>query len=156
MSRNFPLRTPGVEMFVGGVMTLEWQNFFRDIYSEGEWDPELEFGGASVGLTYSSRSGRFAIVANNLYVYTIGIVLTSKGTSVGAATISLPTTANSCPFSSMFITAGVTVVPPILIRSTGTSQVQMGQYNAGAFIAITDSDFANNSSFEISGFYFAP
>jgi hypothetical protein len=60
--------------------------------TEGSWTPAIAFGGASTGITYTTQGGQtFAI--GNLTIATFNVVLSSKGSSTGSATISLPTTA---------------------------------------------------------------
>jgi len=53
-----------------------------DDYEEGSFTPSITFGGASVGMTYSTRVGTYVKVGQfvNCYMY---ILLTNKGTSVG-------------------------------------------------------------------------
>jgi hypothetical protein len=53
-----------------------------DDYEEGSFTPTITFGGASVGITYSSRVGTYVKVGSlvNCYLY---ILLTSKGSSTG-------------------------------------------------------------------------
>lgn len=50
------------------------------------WTPSLQFGGASVGITYSQQIG-FAFNFGKLIVAFFQLVLTSKGSSTGVATI---------------------------------------------------------------------
>jgi len=53
-----------------------------DDYEEGSFTPSVTFGGASVGITYSSRVGTYVKVGQlvNCYMY---ILLTNKGSSTG-------------------------------------------------------------------------
>ena len=57
----------------------------------GSWTPVVAFGGASVGITYTSRTGDFTRIGNMVF-FVINIVLSSKGSSTGAFTITLPST----------------------------------------------------------------
>lgn len=64
-----------------------------DDYEEGSWTPTLAFGGASVGITYSARQGRYTKVGNVVTAWCY-IFLSSKGSSTGNTSISgLPFTA---------------------------------------------------------------
>lgn len=75
----------------GATTTSE---LFSD-YEEGSWSPVLEFGGASVGVTYSVQSGSYTKIGN-LVTGRFIIVLSNKGSSTGTATISgLPYTVGS-------------------------------------------------------------
>ena len=62
---------------------------------------QLQFGGASTGITYSAQLGRYTKIGR-MVIATGNIVLTSKGTSTGAAQIAgLPfTAANDGIYSS--------------------------------------------------------
>jgi hypothetical protein len=50
------------------------------------WTPTLRFGGASVGLTYSTQIGRYTRIGNMVFCR-MRIVLTNKGSSTGTCTI---------------------------------------------------------------------
>jgi len=64
-----------------------------DDYEEGTFTPAIEFGGASVGITYSQQQGFYTKIGN-LVTCQIRIFLTNKGSSSGDATITgLPFTA---------------------------------------------------------------
>lgn len=65
---------------VSDVDLLDW-------YEEGTFTPALNFGGNSVGLTYSSRSGQYTRIGNVLY-YNLYIEVSDIGSSVGDAFIS--------------------------------------------------------------------
>jgi hypothetical protein len=66
-----------------------------DDYEEGTWTPELEFGGATTGITYNNRIGSYTKTGNVVTVF-CKIHLTSKGTATGSAQISgLPYNANA-------------------------------------------------------------
>lgn len=66
-----------------------------DWYEEGTFVPVLEFGGASVGLTYTFRAGWFTRIGNKVF-FSIHVIINSNGSSEGAATVSgLPYAADS-------------------------------------------------------------
>lgn len=56
-------------------------------YSEGSWTPSLKFGGASVGITYTTQVGRYVKIGNVVHIFG-RITTSSKGSSVGDATVS--------------------------------------------------------------------
>jgi len=60
-----------------------------DDYEEGTFTPTLQFGGAATGITYGVQLGRYTKVGR-LVTATFAIRLTSKGSSTGNATVSLP------------------------------------------------------------------
>jgi hypothetical protein len=56
--------------------------------------PTLRFGGGSTGITYTTQLGRYTRVGN-LVAFNIVLILTSKGSSTGSATIAgLPVSAS--------------------------------------------------------------
>lgn len=65
---------------------------FDAFYETGTWTPTVSFGGGSTGLTTSSSYGHYLKVGSLCYAYG-RMVLTSKGTSIGNAELSLPLTA---------------------------------------------------------------
>ena len=58
-------------------------------YDEGEWTPVLKFGGANTGMTHSVGTpyGNYTQIGD-LFFLTGVFILTAKGSSTGAATIS--------------------------------------------------------------------
>lgn len=82
------LGVTGITTATGGVAfansnvagnTLDW-------YEEGTFTPSLLFGGAAVGMTYTSRSGNFVRIGS-LVFFRLAMVLSAKGSSTGTATI---------------------------------------------------------------------
>ncbi len=123
-----------------------------DDYEEGSWTPVLEFGGASVDITYSIQAGEYTKVGR-IVVVSAFIILTSKGTSIGDATIT------GLPFA---IAAGLGFYPPALLRVASINFADFIQAfapqtlshiviaestNAGLYSTITNGNFANNSQF---------
>lgn len=53
---------------------------------QGTWTPVLAFGGASVGITYSTQSAKFTKIGRVVFMECL-LVLTSKGSSTGTAAI---------------------------------------------------------------------
>lgn len=123
--------------------------------------PVLAFGGASVGITYTTQFAAYQRVGNvvNFKIY---IVLSSKGSSTGNATITgLPvTSANDGAPGDLYMTT----VNSALATTTSfmgeigpnVTSVTLNGFNAatGATAALTDVQFANNSQIKITGSYF--
>lgn len=57
-----------------------------DDYEEGTWTPVMRFGGASVGVTYTTQLGQYTKVGNVCHIQG-NITLSAKGSSTGAASI---------------------------------------------------------------------
>ena len=127
-----------------------------DDYEEGTFTPVLQFGGASVGITYSIQVGRYTKIGNNVSV-SMQITLTSKGTSTGAATISgLPFVSNSNVPSALSIRATAITFADFLtgfIAASSTVFTLNETTNAGASTTLADTDFANTSLIIVSAFY---
>jgi hypothetical protein len=136
-----------------------------DAYADGgtansggvTWTPTLAFGGASVGITYDTRVGRYTRVGNMIVAHCY-IKLTSEGSSVGDATIGgLPTSANLTGLragAGIGNVANITFADQIFARigANETAVTLTETTNAGAETALTDADFTATSeiSFTIS------
>lgn len=113
--------------------------------------PVLKFGGGTTGITYSVQSGLYDLDGEWLQG-TIAIILTSKGSSTGAAVITgLPITvpnsnANTAPAALRI--SNITYGGMIQAFATiNTSQIGLEQVAAatGVLTNITDANFANTS-----------
>jgi len=130
-----------------------------DDYEEGTWTPGIAFGEGTVGITYNEtfRYGKYTKIGNIVFFTGIA-VLTSKGTSVGSATITgLPFTIGS---NSIFIASiqlvKVSFANQQFAKGEGVETV-IHLYEvteAGAMTVLNNADFADDSDFSISGFYF--
>lgn len=132
-------------------------------YIQGTFTPVLRFGGASVGITYSSQFGQYNQVGNVVY-FSIQIILTSKGSSTGTASISgFPVTSSSTsgnvsfPIPFMYkITLTATYTQ--MYSAVGNSSVicTLAQANAigSASVVVDNTSFANDSVIGFQGFYF--
>jgi hypothetical protein len=58
-----------------------------DDYEEGTFTPTLTFGGASVGMTYTTQVGAYTKIGNRVF-FDLNVVLTNKGSSTGLAAVS--------------------------------------------------------------------
>ncbi len=128
-----------------------------DDYHEGNWVPTLQFGGAAVGMTYTTRGGVFVKVGRNVFV-TGRITLSAKGTSTGSATVtSLPFTSQdyaglSMPYYSNF--AGLTGYTPMPLVNP-LQQLFDFRTSGGATgsLNLTDVHFSNTADLIFSGVY---
>jgi hypothetical protein len=142
-----------------GKAVLDW-------YEEGTWTPVLSFGGASVDITYGTQEGRYVRIGSWVHAQ-CSIILTSKGSSTGVASIAGLTFTVFSGFSGRGgggaagywanFAAGLTST--IICRSdqaaTTVSVWKTG--GAGVPTQLQDTDFANNSqlnfhvSYKVSG-----
>jgi hypothetical protein len=126
--------------------------------SSGTWTPTLVFGGASVGMTFSMRTGGYVKIGQ-LVTLTVSIRLSAKGSSTGDAAFdpgSLP-----FPLSSRLNPLGVFSVSWYNNMVGITSlwwvgiDANMSFYKIGAItpVFMDDTSFANTSEFYLAGFY---
>lgn len=128
-----------------------------NVYGSGDtlrsWTPTLTFGGNSVGITYSVQTGSVQRASGGGYLAQASIVLTSKGSSTGAAQIA------NFPYNCSLPTAN----PPSVLQNmsglTGSVQVQglsplttasFVQFTATGVAALQDSNFTNTSAINIT------
>ena len=121
--------------------------------------PTVEFGGGSVGITYTAQQGYYAALGSIVH-FTIYIVLSNKGSSTGALRITgLPITSNGSSnhytalgtllnnFATTVVTQGMAYIQP------GLTSIDLQRFAAGAVVAVTDADATNTAAMMISGSY---
>ena len=115
-----------------------------DDYRELAWTPSLLFGGAAVGMTYTTQVGWYTKWGRVIFAG-LNIALSAKGASVGAATITGLPYAPVGNTSVVPYYAGMSGIANVfLFRITGAGCVL---YDMGATgpTALTDTNFNNNS-----------
>jgi hypothetical protein len=130
-----------------------------DDYEEGAWTPELQFGGASVGITYSNQGGTYTKIGRQVTVNGF-FSLTSKGSSTGDATITgLPFTLGTG--ISYYSTAswrceGVSFANQLVAHAApATSILRFSEMTeAGVVTTITNAEFGASATAMISFTYF--
>lgn len=137
----------------------KFSNTTQSDYGAATFTPVLEFGGGTTGITYTSQVGRFKRVDSIVYIQ-VSMLLTSKGSSTGTATISgLPFAARTLEVNllmgieNLTFSAGYSL--PIGFTVLGSSSI--GLYQEGTIVAgavMTNVNFANNTLVTIQGFYF--
>jgi hypothetical protein len=130
-----------------------------DDYEEGTWTMGLAFGGASVGVTYVDNTGAYTKIGRQVTV-TGYLALSSKGSSTGSAFLTgLPfTISNSNSAYSISSLRFTTVTFANQFQAQGvinTTTIEFSEITeAGVLTALTDADFANNSTLIVSFTYF--
>lgn len=119
----------------------------------GNYVPSIAFGGASVGVTYGSQVGAWTRVGY-LYYTTGSIILTSKGSSVGAVTI-------LCPAMPVNFTGGhvaikaysnmSTAVPMWLDPQAASKTLALMSYGATGGAALTNTNINNTTNIHWAG-----
>jgi hypothetical protein len=114
----------------------------------GSYTPTLRFGGGSTGITYSSQSGRYTTIGN-VCIYSFDIRLSSKGSSTGAAEISLPVNVGGLNGSGAVgqyrnmtsISSAMSIIPGGAANAGWLSIETAG----GGGTAVTNSNFTNTT-----------
>lgn len=114
------------------------------------WTPVLNFGGASVGVTYSSQSGLVSRTSDGGFEGAFTITLASKGSSTGAATITgLPYGCSSGQaFSPARSYSGISASAGVVLGldSSIPSIITLSSPGATGYTAVADTAFTNTSS----------
>jgi hypothetical protein len=148
----------GALTFTGSsfINTVTTNTFLYNGYSN-TYTPVLAFGGASVGITYATQSGIYYTVGKLVYV-DLTIILSSKGSSSGNASITLPFTANSTIASTLVVQTNANTFPSgatyvtAFVGASGTTCSLTGS-GAATNTALADTNFANSTTVRISGSY---
>lgn len=120
-----------------------------DDYEEGTCTIVLAFGGASVGVAYTTRSAIYTKVGNKVIVHGL-IILSSKGSSTGAATITgLPFTSNASnrAMGSIMLGTAATLNGPVPTVAASSTVITLfnGTATAAGYAAMTDTNFTNTT-----------
>lgn len=133
---------------------------YLDWYEESTFIPSITFGGASVGVTYGTRTGKFTRIGN-VVTFTITIILTSNGTSTGSVAITgLPYAVESDTSFSMIPFEGIIGLFPGDINISagalaGTTSILLGVYSGvdENFNGLTEVNISDTAALTISGTY---
>jgi hypothetical protein len=130
-----------------------------DDYEEGTWTMGVSFGGASVGVTYGVQGGTYTKIGRQVTVNGF-IILSSKGSSTGAASIT------GLPFTSGNDSGNNSSASLWLFNVSFANQFQgIGDQNAttitlyetteaGTVTTLEDTNFANDSRISVGLTYF--
>ncbi len=136
---------------------LSTDPYTLETYKEGDWTPQLQFGGASVGMT-GTQVGKYTKIGNRVFINGI-ISLTAEGSSTGLATISgLPyspslsynrtqpvfISTNNC--SSITGTAVGLITP-------GSGDIQLFSTGTGTRTALSQLNFGDTSEINLQFSY---
>lgn len=149
----------GGRLYTGGISFDEGTHSLEDFTDVTAFTPVLEFGGGTTGITYLIQQGRFTRIGNLMFI-NICIKLTSKGSSVGVATITglplnvsnIETVWGAGSWSSIDLAANYTQVCGEI--DVGTSVIQIVQVGDNVVsLVVDDTAFINTSALDFSGFY---
>ena len=130
-----------------------------DDYEEGTWTPGISFGSGSIGITYSSRNGRYTKIGRMI---TVGctIVLSAKGSSTGGVQVT------GLPFPS-YTGSGAPHYVGVVVGESNVLAFPQGTYGLAwsdstiyvrfnsttGFSNVDSANFTNNSSIYVSVTY---
>ena len=125
------------------------------------WTPNLQINGSSTGITYTTQVGYYQQIGNMVYISFI-IILSSKGASVGAVSISnLPVSTGTNGNSFAMATAywnQVTMVGYSTIGMYFNTSSTVGNFiQSGTGVAdgnLANTNISNTFSIAGNGFYF--
>ena len=125
-----------------------------DDYEEGDWTPDLQFGGAKVGITYNNQYGKYVKIGRLVHVFG-RINLSSKGSSSGNARFfGLPYVTETITGTTMNIGSiwysGFNLqgsIVQVVMRTDGNGQsfIEPKGVTTNTEDAIGDSDFTNST-----------
>ncbi|HZY67805.1 MAG TPA: DUF2793 domain-containing protein [Devosia sp.] len=128
-------------------------------YEEGTWTPELQFGGAAVGLSYASPpAGRFTRIGRTVFA-TGTLALSAKGSSTGPATIAglpQPSADDGVPQAAAIAqTSGFSAVSGALHAAlpANTDRLSLFQLSSGTSNTLTQLHFGNSAQLTFSVVY---
>lgn len=117
------------------------------------YTPQLYFGGANTGMTYTTQNASVMTLGNWVWVW-IFIVLSAKGSSTGTATVTLPIRVNPLvagsgviPMGSLQMANATFTGIPGICPYPNTGLCNLITYSSGGNqVALADTAFANNST----------
>jgi hypothetical protein len=149
-----PLNMSGNNTAWAGAYANSWD-------PAGSWTPVVTYGGASVGVTYTTQQGRYEKIGRRLF-FSLYVQLSSKGSSTGNMSITgLPVASaasgvlTSHSISVIANSVGATVGDTALSAdiAAGSTGVRAFKEVAGFATQLTDADCTNTSRFIITGHY---
>lgn len=134
-------RFPATQVPSGGANDL-------DDYEEGTFTPGVAFGGAAVGVTYTTQVGRYTKIGNRVIAQAY-VIVSDNGSSTGVVTLTgLPftadATANNYCAISIWINNTESITGQVLgYVALGTSTINVTQFVSNAIVALTEANVSN-------------
>ncbi len=122
------------------------------------WTPALTFGGGNTGITYTAQTGKYVRIGPIVFIAMI-LQLSNKGSSTGVARITgLPVTSGGTGSLIAIPASGIGVltftgIPFFSVDASATTMQILLTASGGGVTSISDTNFANNTSFQMTGFY---
>ncbi len=131
-------------------------------YVSSTFTPVLSFGGASVGITYTTQIGTWQRVGGMVFI-NVKILLSSKGSSTGASSFSgLPFTSRNDGSNHRLFMTFVPVATLTLetyywgdiAANSAVLTPTVGFAASGSSAVLSNNEFTNTAALTINGFYF--
>lgn len=126
-------------------------------YVQGTFTPGIAFGGSSTGVTYTVQTGEYVQIGNTVF-YAVAIILSSKGSQTGSATITgFPVTSagSTNPEISINYCNAMTITGNVAGQVVGGgTTMNLAQSTTGSVATLTNTAFSNTSQIIFNGFYF--
>jgi hypothetical protein len=119
------------------------------------WTPVLSFGGASVGITYTTQVGTYSRIGSLIF-FSGQITLSSKGSSTGNVLISgLPFTNGARQANVGFggVVSTTSLVSPFGVVLGSTTTFGIFSNSGSGTVQATDANFTNTTTINFSGTY---
>jgi hypothetical protein len=131
---------------LSGVTAISGAGYLDD-YEEGTWTPAIIFGGSSVGVTYSGRTGKYTKIGNMVSVF-MSVQLSNKGSSTGGVQFTgfpfaCVNTGN--PVSAIYGT--LTSISSQMVPYISNTTLTLEQMNTGSQSPVTNTQVTNSSTF---------
>ena len=132
------------------ILTHKGEPAAHHIMLKGTWTPQLTFGGNHVDME-GTFTGNYVRIGDMIFL-TCAIVLTSKGSSVGAAYITGAPVAVTSMAATPYLYNVSFADFPIVYGSAGVIYL-FETTNAGVRSQIGNADFSDDSQLSFNGFY---
>jgi hypothetical protein len=137
-------------VYAAGVSFDGGSNILSTYVASTSWTPVLKFGGGTTGITYTTQLGSYCRVGD-IVAFSMRIVLSSKGSSTGNATITGLSFSPSTGLSAVALRAkSITTTGTIECEYDGTS-FNFESLSSGTITIVKDTAFANTSDLTLSG-----
>jgi hypothetical protein len=150
--------TSGTGITFPSIQSASTNTNTLDDYEEGTFTPALTFGGAAVGLTYTTQLGKYVKIGGYVWFF-INIVVNDNGSSSGSALITgLPYTVANDNLSSpsvIFLNglSGISVGWSGLVSANTTTHNLFYGGGAGSVTAMTEANIVNSANIRVFGGY---
>ncbi len=123
-------------------------------FATGTWTPALTFGDNAVDMTYDVQTGTWTRVKDT-FTAAISITLTAKGSSTGAAEISMPTVTGYTITGSKLVAIFGHIVAMANLTSapggdTSASQIGLHDYSTSARVNLDEGNFTDTTNIVIN------